>query len=97
MGFYINDINGEGIGVSFEQKCENLQKHGAEEVSGDEFKENLVVVVDNGLFAAAGYAFSEREYEVFCDPNGRRTKWFVVPDAAKHSGYEEMMKNRYVG
>jgi len=87
MGYYINKINGNVLGSSFEEKCNGLLENGASEVSGDEFTEDLVVVVDNGLFAAAGYAFSEREYEVFSSPDPRRKRWFIVPEADVLSGF----------
>ena len=78
MGKYIN-----GIGTSFEAKCANLKElHDAVETDAS-FKEDLVCVVDNGPFAAAGYAFDEQEFNDFNDPNDLRPKkWFVVPNAA---------------
>ena len=83
MGKYINVINGHHIGTTFLQKCDNLEIYGdAEEVAGDSFEEDLVCVVDNGHFAAAAWAYDEREYRVFKDGMGGRTsKWFTVPNA----------------
>ena len=58
MGKYIN-----GIGISFEAKVANLKKkHNAIETDAS-FKKDLVCVVDNGLFGAAGWAYDEREFE----------------------------------
>lgn len=88
MGYYINEINGKKLGTSFQEKCEGLIEGGATEDLGTTFKKDLVVVVDNGLFAGAGYAFSEREFEIFSMPDARRKRWFIVPNAAKLSGYE---------
>ena len=46
----------------------------------DESKETLsVCLVDNGIFTAAGIAFSKRERDSFLDPSDRRPKlWFKV-------------------
>lgn len=38
----------------------------------------LVVVVENGLFDAAGYAFDEEEFECFSNPDGRRKKYVLM-------------------
>ena len=49
----------------------------------------LIVVVDNGLFEAAGYAYDEREYEAFTLENDKRPRQWVLigrEDAEVHSG-----------
>jgi hypothetical protein len=43
----------------------------------------LVVVVDNGLFEAAGYAYDEREFQAFTQPGDHRPKQFLLMDKAK--------------
>jgi|GEM_PF-5727399 hypothetical protein len=88
MGYYINEIDGKFIGQSFDEKCQGLLDNGATETTDSEFKENLVVVVDNGLFAGAGYAFSEKEFDIFRMPDTRRKKWFIVPNADILSGFK---------
>ena len=40
----------------------------------------LVVVVDNGHFQAAGYAYSEGEFRVFTDPNEKRHRDYILLD-----------------
>lgn len=51
MGKYIN-----GIGTSFDEKVSNLKsKHNGIVTSGNSFEDNLVCVVDNGMFAAVAY------------------------------------------
>lgn len=83
MGYYIN-----GIGVSHRDKVSQLvNKHNAKETD-DTFKPDLVCVVDNGPFAAAGYAYSEEERNEFARNDGRTKIWLVVPNAAKLSGFE---------
>ena len=43
----------------------------------------LICVVSNGPFEAAGYCFSEREFEVFSDPNDDRPKKWLIMDESK--------------
>lgn len=38
----------------------------------------LIVVVDNGPFEAAAYAYTQREFEAFTDPTDFRPKQFVL-------------------
>ena len=85
MGKYINAINGKPTGSSFTQKCNSILEAGATEVDGKSYKSDLVCVVNNGPFAAAGYAYSESEYEQFVHPCGRPKRWFVLPGAAKYA------------
>jgi hypothetical protein len=42
----------------------------------------LIVIVDNGLFEAAGYAYSENEFKVFTDPRETRYRDYVLIDLA---------------
>jgi hypothetical protein len=43
----------------------------------------LVVVVSNGSFDAAGWAFDEIEFEEFTDPSDLRPHQYVMMDEAK--------------
>ncbi len=78
MGKYINVIDGMPLGSSFESKCRALIENGAEQVSGSDYLQNMICVVDNGLFAAAGWAYNEDEWKAFNYPCGRRKQWFVM-------------------
>jgi len=84
MGKYINKINESPLGATFYNKCSVLEANGAERVSGREYDPNLVCVVDNGFFAAAAWAYSEREWETFKRPDGRPKQWYIVPNAKDH-------------
>lgn len=56
----------------------------------------VIVVVDNGPFEAAGYCFSQREFEAFTDFRDTRPKRFVVMDkevAERASGYARAKGN----
>lgn len=81
MGKYVNVIGDIQLGPSYRDKCEGLLKAGAKEVSGNYFKEDLICVVDNGHFAAAGYAYDEDEYEEFNREDGRPKRWFILDNA----------------
>lgn len=83
MGKYITTVNGVSLGTTFKEKCENLLKVGATETTPNEFKENLICVVDNKVYGAVGYAYSDAERIYFRAPDGRPRKWFTLPDAEK--------------
>lgn len=75
MGYYIDppDMSKEAW----------LAKHGlarTEAPSFDVVKQGAlpVCLVDNGIFTAAGVAFSQRELEEFKRSDGRPRKWYVV-------------------
>lgn len=80
MGQYVNsDSKGNSIGVSFFEKLRALENDGATIVDGDTFQDNLVCLVDNGAFAAAGYAYDKQEFEAFNYPTDRRQIWLLYP------------------
>jgi len=82
MGYYINETSkGEALPAS--GKAMMLIKDGAKVVQ-PEFQPNLVCVVDNGFFEAAGYCHSESEFQAFNNPTDSRPKvWLVHPEAEK--------------
>lgn len=74
MGKYINtDSNGNDL--PNRGKVSILVKDGAEIIGNQncipDFCTDMVCVVDNGIFEAAGYAYDEREFNVFTYPDGR--------------------------
>ena len=51
----------------------------------------LIVVIDNGPFEAAGFAYSEREFQAFTEIGDSRPKTFVTLDwgkAVELTGFE---------
>ena len=80
MGYYINETsNGNPLPAS--GKVRALLADGAEIVEA-KFQSNLVCVVDNGFFEAAGYCYNEREFKAFNDTSDQRPKtWLVHPKA----------------
>ena len=87
MGYYINkDLAGNGLPAS--GKARHLVNDGAAIIDAPtEFKENLVCVVDNGMFEAAAFAHSESEMKEFLTPDGRPKIWLEYSPAAKLSGF----------
>ena len=45
--------------------------------------EGVIVVCDNGMFEAAGFAFDQGEFNAFTNPDDARRKTFVVIDREK--------------
>jgi hypothetical protein len=83
MGYYIERTS-KGVPLSARGKANQLISDGATELFGFEirFQPNLVCVVENGPFDAAGWAFSKDEFNVFNDPNDpRRKRWLIHPKA----------------
>jgi hypothetical protein len=90
MGKYINsDSQGNSIGKDYSTKVESLIADGAriwaspKTPEPEVFEENLVCVIDNDFFAAAGWAYSEEEFLVFKEPDGRPKTWLVYPNVSK--------------
>jgi hypothetical protein len=46
-----------------------------------------VVLLDNGIFTAAGVAFSDAEWLVFSDPSDDRPRWYYYVDVDKLRNY----------
>lgn len=89
MGYYIET-------QSSRNKAQYLiDKYDAEAVSflvaEQAFNEGygIVCVMDNGLFEAAGFAYSRDELEAFAYPDGRPKTWLKMDrtKAAQLSGY----------
>lgn len=81
MGLYINSLpDGQQLGsVNKADKILASIPGSIEIPAPTEFLENLVCVVDNGIFEAAGYAFCENEMRVFLTHDGRPKRWLIVP------------------
>ena len=82
MGRYINQTS-DGEPITARRKVRALLVDGAEIIpEPTEWVPNLVCVVDNGMFEAAGYAFDEHEMNVFKAPDLRKKVWMIHPKAA---------------
>lgn len=80
MGLYINE-NSKGETLNLDKADAILQDGGVEIDTPTEFTDDLVCVVDNGIFEAAAYAYSPAEMNEFALPDGRDKRWFKYPHA----------------
>jgi len=90
MGFYVQTPIDKGkaqlIAKMYGGKIVDI--HEAREANRN--GEGVIIVVDNGPFEAAGFAYTEREFDEFTRLDDYRPKKFVVMDwdtAARASGY----------
>ena len=83
MGYYINALPSGEVLPAKGKADKLLTIPGARELDGtpQQWQENLVCVVNNGLFEAAGHAFDAHEMDVFAYPDGRPKRWLVIPNA----------------
>lgn len=84
MGRYINqDSKGNPIGPTFDNKLKNLLADGALRTERPtEWREGLVCVVNNGMFAAAAYCYDKEEMQAFLEGmNGRQNQWLEFSKA----------------
>jgi len=87
MGYYINQ-NSKGENLPSSGKAKALVNDGAKIVK-PEFQPNLICVVENGFFDAAGYCYSKEEFIDFNYPGDYRPKtWLTHPLAKELSGYK---------
>lgn len=89
MGYYI-DQNSNGMRLPACDKADYLILDGVVEIpKPDKWVPNLVCVLHNGIFDAAGYVYDENEFRAFADPRDYRPKtWLLYEHAAKLSGYK---------
>lgn len=84
MGYYVNETQNGYLGTNFEEKCSAFLNVGAVELDNSEiFVQNMICVVDNGLFAAAAYLYNEDEWKKFTNPTDTRKKRFFQWDKAE--------------
>lgn len=89
MGYYINKTS-KGVDLNARGKASQLIADGATKLTGPPiFQENLVCVVENGPFDAAGYCYCEKEFQVFNIFDGRPKTWLIHPEAKQLSGYKQ--------
>ncbi len=82
MGYYIQ-------GPTFDKASYIVEKYNGKVIPVSEALENLkagkgvICVVQNGVFDAAAFCFSEREFEAFNDPDDHRIKTWIFMDLEK--------------
>jgi hypothetical protein len=97
MGFYI-DQTSKGTPLGRHDKAETLVREGDAILLNEQpqWKDvpadtAIICVVNNGPFEAAGFAFSEDEFNVFARPDGRPRQWLTMKRevAEKLSGFRK--------
>jgi hypothetical protein len=84
MGHYIETMSAHGKAATILAKVP-----GTTRVQGTPRWEDLpegkayICVVDNYIFEAAGFAYSEAEFNVFADPKDSRPKEWLIMDRVK--------------
>ena len=92
MGYYIETGTNTGKAKIIAEQYNGVVVSQDEAAAALNAGEGVIVVVDNGLFEAAAFAFDLKEFEVFTDPFDVRPKTFVVIDrevaktAARYKG-----------
>lgn len=87
MGQYINKVNGKKLPIKGKtQFMLNNIDECVQIATPAEFKEDLVCIVDNGMFEAAAYCYSANEMREFRRDDGRRKQWLIVPNASTYVG-----------
>lgn len=89
MGYYIQGPSKDKVGFLLKNHDAIMLESAAQ--AREAFKEGfgVVCVVDNGVFKAAAFAFSEDELEVFAQPDDRSKTWLAMDRklAEELSGY----------
>jgi hypothetical protein len=81
MGKYLNQ-DSKGHPLPSTNKASALLADGASKTTPT-WQPNLICVVSNGLFDAAGYCFSQEEFNAFNKPSdGRPRVWLTHPQAS---------------
>lgn len=88
MGRYINSTSQGQLGPSALSKLQGIIADGGVRIAPPtEFQENLVCVVDNGIFGAAGYAYDKDEFDCFNHPSDKRPKAWLIWDKVKEYAF----------
>ena len=86
MGYYIDRFEAELLPTK--GKADFLVSKGAKKIEIPErFTNDLVCVIDEGIYDAAGFAFNENEMKRFLNDGYGRSEWLKVPNADFHSKY----------
>lgn len=83
MGFYIETGTAKGKADALIATEKAIEVGPLKSISECPDGMTLVVVMDNGLFEAAGVAFSDKEIGAFTGPGDNRPRRFLLMDSAR--------------
>lgn len=94
MGYYI-EMDSKGNRLPSKGKAGHLMDDGATIIHvPTEWREDLVVVVDNGMWEAAAYCYNPTEFSRFIHGRqGRDWIWLEYKHAKNLSGYNTRIKD----
>lgn len=80
MGLYL-EVDSKKVPLGIRSKADNLIMDGAREITvTPTYQRNLVCVVNNGPFEAAGFIYSRQEFSEFFGTDRRPRRWLVCTD-----------------
>lgn len=86
MGKYINAINGIALPAKGKAGAIKQLIPGTFEIEEPSaWEEDIVCVVNNQIFDAAGYAYDAGELDAFKYPTPRQRTWLHVPNAKQYA------------
>ena len=92
MGFYAETGRDVGKARDLARQCDGKVVTDMAARAAFERGDGVFVVLHNGPFEAAGFAFDKHEWAAFNDPNDHRPRQYVVMDRAiaeKISGFSD--------
>jgi hypothetical protein len=88
MGYYINNVKGKFLPTKGKAKFLTDNIEGSENLRSkppENYSDNIVCVIENLMFDAALYCYSENEFNYVKSINdGRQKTWLIIPDAKNY-------------
>jgi hypothetical protein len=91
MGYYIQTGTNTGKAETIAKKFNGKIIARPNSFSDVPKDKGLICVINNGMFDAAGFVYSEQEFKAFCYGSDTRGKtWVLIPieDAKRESNYD---------
>jgi len=92
MGYYIETKTNFGKADIIRNENNGISIPRPKSFADIPLDKGLICIIDNGMFEAAAFCYSEQEFEAFNDPEDTRHKsWVIIPrdKAEKLSGYKK--------
>ena len=91
MGYYIQVPNNHNKAQQIEELHGGMILPKIPDYANIPESKALICIIDNGTFEAAGFAYDEKEFNVFASPDSRPRTWLIMDrkKACKLTGYHE--------